>query len=307
MNTLLHPATPATRPVGTGRIETTAWLPVIVLPAAAWTTRDLLPAWGFMWALCFTLFAGCKWLTLLNGMARTPNAPLVRIAGYLLAWPGMDAAAFLRHTERTTPPPAREWVFAAGKLVFGLILTWGAAGRLAAEHPFLAGWVGMVGLIFVLHFGSFHLLSLAWRRAGVRAEPLMRAPLLSVSLTEFWGRRWNAAFHELVHRYTFRPVLRKVGAGGATLLVFLLSGLVHELVISVPARGGYGGPTAYFLIHGVAVLAAHSATGRRLGLAAGWRGRVFTLVVATAPVGLLFHATFVRNVILPFLHAIGAT
>ncbi|HWA24965.1 MAG TPA: MBOAT family protein, partial [Lacunisphaera sp.] len=189
----------------------------------------------------------------------------------------------------------------------GVVLTWGLALLLAPTHPFLAGWVGMVGLIFVLHFGAFHLLSLAWRRLGVRAEPLMRAPVLATSLAEFWGRRWNAAFHELVHRYTFRPLVRAWGTRGATLLVFLVSGLIHELVISVPARGGFGGPTAYFLVNGAGLLLEHSRTGRRWGLGAGWRGRAFALVTVAAPVGLLCHPPFVHHVILPFLHAIGAT
>ena len=36
------------------------------------------------------------------------------------------------------------------------------------------GPIGMVGAIFMLHFGLFHLLSLAWRHAGVNAVPLMR-------------------------------------------------------------------------------------------------------------------------------------
>jgi hypothetical protein len=264
-----------------------------------------LPAWGVMWILCFALYGGCKWLTLRVASGR-PAGP-ARVAGYLFAWPGMDAAAFL--SEGTVPahPPAREWTLAVAKFTFGVLLTWGVTDRLIDEHPMTAGWVGMIGLIFVLHFGAFHLLSLAWRRHGVHAEPLMHAPLLATSLADFWGRRWNTAFHELVHRFTFRPLRRAAGARGATLVVFLLSGLVHELVISVPARGGYGGPTVYFLIHGFAVLVEHSALGRRAGLGGGWSGRVFTLVVAAAPVGLLFHAPFVRNVILPFLHVIGAT
>ena len=103
----------------------------------------------------------------------------------------------------------------------------------------------MIGVIFLLHFGTFHLLSLGWRRLGVNAMPLMRNPSRSTSLAEFWGRRWNTAFHELAARFTFRPLRRLVGAGTAASLVFLVSGLIHELVISLPAGGGYGLPTLY--------------------------------------------------------------
>jgi len=135
----------------------------------------------------------------------------------------------------------------------------------------------------------------------------MHNPLRSVSLVEFWGRRWNTAFHELVHRFTFRPLARRVGATGATLLVFFLSGLVHEIVISLPARGGCGLPTAYFVVQGLAVAAEHTPVGRRIGLGRGWRGRLFTLTVAAAPAGWLFHPPFIHHVILPMLHALGAT
>lgn len=304
MKTLPLPAAPWSK----ARPGPVAWAPIAILPAAAWVlTRDALPPWGFMWTLCLALYAGCKWLTLHDAIRRNGAAPLGRILGYLFAWPGMDGAVFLHDHARATRPDASEWAFAIGKLALGLLLTWVAVPAFIPAHPLFVGWAGMVGLIFVLHFGCFHLLSLAWRCAGVRADPIMKNPMLATSLAEFWGRRWNAAFHELVNRYVFRWALRRIGAGGATLLVFLISGAVHELVISVPARGGYGGPTVYFLLHGLALLAERSTPGRRLGLGTGWRGRAFALVVAAAPVGLLFHGPFVRHVILPFLHAIGAT
>ena len=88
---------------------------------------------------------------------------------------------------------------------------------------------------------------------------------------------------------------------------FLVSGAIHELVISVPAGAGYGLPTAYFLVQGGAVILERSRIGRRMGLRAGWRGRVFALLVVAAPAFWLFHPPFIRNVILPMLTAIGAT
>ena len=89
------------------------------------------------------------------------------------------------------------------------------------------------------------------------------------------------------------------------LLVFLLSGLVHELVISVPARGGYGLPTGYFLLQGLGVAAEHTRVGRRIGLGHGWRGWLFTMLVTAAPAFWLFHPPFIRNLILPMLKALN--
>lgn len=171
----------------------------------------------------------------------------------------------------------------------------------------LRGWAGMVGLIFVLHFvGSFHLLSCAWRAAGVNAKPLMNWPVLATSVSEFWGKRWDTAFRDLTHRFLFRPLASRLGARAGVAAGFLFSGVVHDLVISGPVRAGYGWPTLYFAVQGLGLLAEKSKTGKRFGLGAGWRGRAFTAAVVVGPAFGLFHPPFVRGVILPFLAAIGA-
>jgi hypothetical protein len=231
----------------------------------------------------------------------------LRALGYLLAWPGMDGTSFLGATDRVDQPHPFEWLAAALKTLLGVTLIWVVARTAAPVHPLLAGWIGMVGLVFVLHFGTFHLLSLGWRTVGVNAMPVMQNPLRSNSLAEFWGRRWNTAFHELATRFTFRPLRPMVGRAGATLLVFLLSGLIHELVISIPAHGGYGLPTGYFVVQGLGVAGEHTRLGRRVGLGRGWRGWLFTVIVAAAPAFWLFPPPFVRTVILPMLAFIGAT
>jgi hypothetical protein len=88
--------------------------------------------------------------------------------------------------------------------------------------------------------------------------------------------------------------------------VFAASGLVHELVISIPARGGYGLPTLYFILQGTGVTAERSLIARRLGLRRGFAGWCFTLAVTAAPAFWLFHPPFIRNVAVPMLRAIGA-
>jgi len=260
-----------------------------------------------MWATAFALYAGCKWLTYCEARVDGVSSDRLRALGYLLAWPGMDATAFLGARDRVAQPHPSEWIAAALKTLFGATLIWVVARTAVPVNPLLAGWAGMVGLIFILHFGTFHLLSLAWRSIGVNAMPVMKNPLRSSSLAEFWGRRWNTAFHELAARFTFRPLRPIVGPASATLLVFLVSGLIHELVISIPARGGYGLPTGYFVLQGLAVAGERTRVGRRIGLGRAWRGWLFTVVVAAAPAFWLFPPLFVRNVILPMLAFISAT
>jgi alginate O-acetyltransferase complex protein AlgI len=97
-----------------------------------------------------------------------------------------------------------------------------------------------------------------------------------------------------------------LGAEAAGFLVFGVSGVIHDLVISLPARGGYGLPTLYFLLQGAGVIVERSRFGKRLGLAQGVCGWCFVMVFVTVPVFGLFHPWFVMRVILPFMQAIHA-
>ena len=291
----------------TSSIRSGAILPLVTFPVVAFLVRSAVPAWVFMWAMAFALYAGCKWLTFRD----VANGHLAinwrRAVGYLFAWPGMDATAFLSHKEaQPTKPSPSEWIAAGVKTSLGIALTWLVARTALPRYPLLAGWIGMIGLVFVLHFGVFHVLSLVWRTAGVQAMPLMCNPLRSTSLAEFWGRRWNTAFHELAIRFTFRPLRRLTGVTAASLVVFFISGLIHELVISLPAHGGYGLPTGYFLLQGLGIVAERTQLGHTLRLGQGLRGWVFTVVMTAGPAFLLFPSPFIRSVILPMLAAVGA-
>jgi hypothetical protein len=259
-----------------------------------------------MWSLAFAIFCGCKWLTWWHTPTRAVSWG--RHLGYLFAWPGLDAASFLNSdcTAAVRRPTGAEWLFALGKFTLGLAILYGVTRLVPPAYPYLVGWVGMVGLIFVLHFGLFHLLSCAWRWSGVEAKPLMNWPIVATSLGDFWGRRWNTAFRDLTHRFLFRPLTPWFGARGAVFAGFVFSGLVHDGVISWPAGGGWGGPTVFFLLQGVGILLERSPLGRSWGLGEGWGGWVFTLLMLVLPVGLLFHKPFVLRVIVPFLQAVGA-
>jgi len=280
--------------------------PLLLFPALACVFADALAPWQFMWALALALYAGCKWLS--YGDARVHGArPSVRqTLSYLLAWPGMDARTFLDRRVRADRPAGSAWAAALVKTIVGIVLLSLAALDRWPMHPLLRGWLGMLGAILALHFGAFALLSLAWRGAGVNAPPLMDRPLLSRSLGELWGRRWNTGFHVLVDRFVFRRTRSTLGAPGAVMLTFFVSGLIHDLVTSLPARAGYGLPTAYFTLQGFAMLFERSAVGQKLHLGRGLRGWLFTLAVAMGPAIMLFHPPFVHRVILPMLNAIGA-
>jgi len=90
------------------------WGPVIVLPVAVLIlTPASWPRWVFMWLLAFVILVGCKWLTWRRTPA--PRAQWWQHAGYLLAWPGLNAPSFLssERLPKDDRPPLGEWGFAA--------------------------------------------------------------------------------------------------------------------------------------------------------------------------------------------------
>jgi hypothetical protein len=281
------------------------WMPISVLPLTAVLCRNLLPAWVFMWVLSFAIYLSLKWLTWWRVRARIAHEAW-RSAAYILAWPGMDAETFLDASQRPPRPAPAIWLWATFETILGATLLWVVTRSVPQGEPLLRGWMAMLGLILLLHFGTFQALALLWQTIGVDAKPIMATPLRATSLGEFWGRRWNLGFRQLSHELIFRPLHRRLGTDAAGLLVFAVSGLIHDLVISLPARGGYGLPTIYFLLQGTGMTIEHSRFGKGLGLGQGVRGWCFMMVFLAAPVFWLFHPYFVLRVILPFMRAIHA-
>jgi hypothetical protein len=284
--------------------HTSAWWAVIAVPAALAVLCARGPRWVWMWAVALGVYAGLKWLSFVT-CDEARGADRGRRAAYLLAWPGMDAAAFLDARRRAVPPAGREWAWAVAKVAFGPGLLIGLVPLVARHSLFAAGWMGISALCLALHFGLFELLSLGWRQAGIKAVAIMNAPYRSVSVGEFWGRRWNLAFRDLAHVFVFRPLVGTWGVSVATMAVFLASGLIHDLVISGAAGARFGGPTLYFLIQAAGLFVERSGVGKHLGLGRGWVGWMFCAIVVLGPVGLLFHRPFIERVAVPMFHAIG--
>jgi alginate O-acetyltransferase complex protein AlgI len=279
-------------------------LPLVLLVAAALSLRAKLPAWGFMWALAAAIFFGLKWLSWWRARSEVAHSAW-RSWAYLFGWPGMDAESFLGDG-RVARPSLMQWCWAMAKTGAGIALLFGCARLVPEDLPLLRGWIGLLGLILVLHFGSFELIALGWRALGVDAEPIMQSPIASRSLSEFWGKRWNLGFRQLSYDFIFQPLHRVLGVAGATMVVFLFSGLIHESVISLPARGGYGLPTGYFLLQGFGVILERSRLGKGLALQRGFSGWAFMAIMTAGPAFWLFHPPFVMRVALPFLRAIRA-
>lgn len=281
------------------------WFPLGVLPAAALNLYNRAEPWVFMWTLAVAIYLGLKWLSWWKAQNQVRHTRLRSIA-YLLAWPGMDAESFLDESKEVPRPRPWTWAWATFETILGAILFWVIARRFPPGQPLLRGWIGMFGLIMLLHFGSFQILALIWRRFGIEAVPVMSNPLRSESLSRFWGQRWNVGFRQLGYDLVFGPLHGTLGVRFAGLLVFVVSGLIHDLVISVPACGGYGLPTAYFVLQGLGVAFERSSIGKRVGLRQGVRGWLYMATLTAAPVVWLFHPAFVLCVMIPFMKAVHA-
>jgi Membrane bound O-acyl transferase family len=175
-------------------------------------------------------------------------------------------------------------------LLLGGVLV--AIARIARHDRLAATAILLVGLSLVLHFGLCSLLAGLWRSRGFDCDALFRAPLRSESLGEFWSRRWNVGFSEMTAIAIFRPLVARIGRGPALFAGFVLSGLLHEMAISLPVRAGFGQPLLYFLVQGALVL-VEERTNRF--------GRLGTLACVALPLPVLFHRAFLEGVIQPLV------
>jgi D-alanyl-lipoteichoic acid acyltransferase DltB (MBOAT superfamily) len=139
-----------------------------------------------------------------------------------------------------------------------------------------------------------------WRLFGADTYLLFRQPAKSNSLTEFWGRRWNLAFIEMLSIAVLRPLKTKIGNTTAIMLSFLLSGLLHELAITLPVNAGFGGPTVYFIIQGCAVLAEKKMEKQNLVLRENrLLAKLWVLFWLIAPIHFLFPTPFIEQIVWP--------
>lgn len=279
-----------------------AWTLVVAATASVERLVAAEPAGLRMLAIIGTLLFAMKAVVAVEDRAELSPLRWLAFAG---AWPGMQPTRF-----RAAFGPTREGAgtFALKGLVrlaLGLALV--LAARLAWLHTgsrVLATACLLPGLSLILHFGLFNLAVALWRALGVDVTALFVAPLLSTSLAEFWGRRWNLPFSHMTAAGLYRPLAGVTGKPVALLCAFVASGLLHELAISVPVRAGYGLPLLYFALHGglMQVERALDRRGTPIG-ARPWLGRLWTTFWLVAPLPILFHPPFLAGAVWPIISA----
>ncbi|PKA60034.1 putative long-chain-alcohol O-fatty-acyltransferase 4 [Apostasia shenzhenica] len=124
---------------------------------------------------------------------------------------------------------------------------------------------------------------------GLNLEPQFDAPYRTTSLQDFWGRRWNLVVTTVLRPSVYNPIRRRWGSAAGFLATFLVSGVMHELMVYyVTLAPPTGEMLCFFLLHGVCTVLEvrlKKAAGNREG---GWRvhpaaatGATLGFVVAT--------------------------
>lgn len=269
--------------------RTLGWLLIVLLLVAAHFSMHAEPPLLRMAGLCSVLLAGMKALVYAE-WAGLETLTLARYAVFSCVWFGMDPGTFRNRRSGLT------W---KSDVKLGALLA--VTGLAAALLVSIMGWrqilVMFLPLSLAFHFGILRVLKGVLRLAGFPARTLFPNPLETKGLSDFWGRRWNVGYSQMMQRLVGRPVEAVLGENAGLMAVFLASGFLHEIAITLPVRAGYGLPTLYFTLHGLLILAERK-----------WQhplGKLPALVAVAAPLPWLFPPAFRSEVIAPCIEVIG--
>lgn len=180
------------------------------------------------------------------------------------------------------------------RLVQGILLM--AGGFLLLQGLYLVAWRDwpfavehvFKGIGFFLGvLGMFELLTVLPRLLGAPARIPHLAPFAARTPADFW-RRYNRLIQQFLHENVFKPLGGRRQPVAATLLVFFVSGLIHEYLFSLAAGHFQGYQITFFMVQGLAVAATLRIKPR------GWT--IFPWIAATLvfniATGTLFLASF---------------
>jgi hypothetical protein len=145
-------------------------------------------------------------------------------------------------------------------------------------------WLAGAVVVYAMVDATSRLIVVGYRAGGFRIPTMHDDPILSRTLTEFWGERWNRAVHGLLDAHCFRPLARRRFARLGVVAAFVGSALLHAWLVFVALRDARMTllMAVFFLAQGALMLLE-----RALGVAR-WRpalGRAWTVgwMLVTTP------------------------
>lgn len=275
------------------------FLPLTGVTHIYFSTSLVLPGIRML-VLISILFLGMKAVSIVYRYSAKSRLNFIQWSCFALGWPGMDAVPF----EQLGRAKVKNRYIDSGIPFFvsGVALLCLLAYSLKHYEPpaYLLCLMSFIPLIMIFHFGLFNMLSSFWATFGVSVTPLMDAPWRALSLSEFWGKRWNIAFIQMIRITVFLPLSKRANASLALLTAFLLSGVFHEVALSLPVSAGFGLPLLYFMIQVMLIKIERLFIKRKNTVIQ----RVWTFSCLLLPFPLLFHASFVKEIFVPLLHLI---
>lgn len=283
---------------GSRLMRTVVWLlPVINVLSGYYLSGREQPGYRML-ILILLLFLGMKTVSTVYRYPSRGKLNLWQWLVFALCWPGMDPQPFEQLGRKQKVIADRSLLYKGGfSAIAGLALLY-----LLGHHwlsPYIAGLLSFVPFIMIFHMGIGHIGVVVWAGLGIKVIPLMDAPWRSDHLGAFWGQRWNTAFIQMTRTTLFIPFARRRQPQTALLLSFVISGIFHEVALTLPAGGGYGRPLIYFILQAVLVLIERRYPCRSLLLQ-----RLYTWLCLLLPFPLLLPPAFLREVILPLLQAL---
>ena len=259
-------------------------------------------AWARMTILISLLFLGMKAVSAVYRYPDRSRLFFLQWVCFSLGWPGMDPTPFEQLGKRKLVYYAK--FFKSGFIYFlsGILLLYLLAYSLKFFYipVYLLCLFSFIPFIMIFHLGIFNIGAGVWSCFGVNVVPLMDDPWKAKSLSEFWGKRWNIAFIQMTRITVFMPLAKRTNSNFALIISFIISGIFHEVALTLPVYSNYGMPLAYFLLQAILVLLEKKCmTGQRILIQKTW-----TILCLLLPFPLLFHPVFVKDVFLPLLHGL---
>lgn len=147
--------------------------------------------------------------------------------------------------------------------IVGFLALFGAAlavvahvGAPAAALDWTVRWLAGAVVVYAMVDATVRLITVGYQAAGFRIPAIHDNPILSRTLAEFWGVRWNQAVHGLLLDHCFRPLARRRLARLGVFAAFVGSALLHAWLVFSALRDVRmtAVMSAFFVVQGLLVL-----------------------------------------------------
>lgn len=198
----------------------------------------------------------------------------------------------VRETTRVRPHFDAKLLLHLG--VYAATAAGGTAVLVAAGPLSPSSWplhlVGGVAAVIGLVQSVIDLVRLVHAAFGVHVPPIQREPLLSTSVRDFWGRRWNRTVSDWLRRYVFAPLARRGHPVLGIVAAFAASAAFHFYIVIVPLGIAEGLVMAAFFLAQVPLIFIE----RRALTGAGRLERRLFAIFGLAATSPLFTIPFVE-------------